>query len=454
MRLRRAGAVSLLAAAGFAMHELALFAATGMVLLGIGDLLVDLLWLGMQARRMAPLRITDVPPPAKPGRIAIFVPAWDESEVIGDMLRHSLRTFRHTDYVIYVGLYPNDPKGLAAVREVADYRIRAVVGSRPGPTTKADCLNSLWRRMLADEALEGPVRCVVLHDAEDVVHADSLRLFDALISGSGMVQIPVIPLIDANSRWIGGHYADEFAESHGKELLVRQAIGAAIPSAGVGCAFARDALARIAALNGDEPFDAASLTEDYELGLRLAALGWRSRFVRVVGEDGSLIATKEYFPGALDGAVRQKARWMTGIALSGWHRLGWRGGPAEIWMRLRDRQSLLAAALLCAAYLAATIYILIGLATGASPRDFGPFLDALLRINLLLLAWRLTLRFGFTGATHGWREGLRAMPRIMISNIVAMLAACLALLRYRTIRRTGVTAWDKTSHAFPAELRR
>ena len=81
--------------------------------------------------------------------------------------------------------------------------------------------------------------------------------------------------------------------------------------------------------------------------------GGRAAFVRLpAGPGRPVVATREYFPATLDAAVAQKARWMTGIALAGWDRLGWSGGLAERWMRLRDRQSLLAALVLAAAYLA------------------------------------------------------------------------------------------------------
>src|SRR3546814_5780456 len=80
-----------------------------------------------------------------------------------------------------------------------------------------------------------------------------------------MVQLPVLPLADPQSRWIGGHYLDEFAESHGKDLVVREALGASVPSAGVGCAINRNMMDRIVAMNGGRPFDEASITEDYEL---------------------------------------------------------------------------------------------------------------------------------------------------------------------------------------------
>ena len=154
---------------------------------------------------------------------------------------------RGADHVLYVGCYPNDPATIAAVRAAAGPRVRLVIGPAPGPTSKADCLNRIWERMIEDEEADGVrFKAVVLHDAEDVVHSAELGLFDALIERFDLVQLPVLPLIDPGSRLIGGHYADEFCEAHGKELVVREAIGASLPSAGVGCAIARDALAALA----------------------------------------------------------------------------------------------------------------------------------------------------------------------------------------------------------------
>jgi adsorption protein B len=446
----------LLTGLDLAMREVMLFAAAGFLVLGLGDLLVDLLW---AARRLARLgageaTLRDLKAPARPGLMAVFIPAWDEAAVIGQMLRSTLAALADADYRLYVGCYPNDPGTIAAVRAVADPRVRLVVGARPGPTTKADCLNRLWEALLADEAAEGRrAKAVVLHDAEDVVHPGELRLFNTLIEEHALVQLPVVPLIDENSRWLGGHYADEFAEAHGKELVVRHWLGASVPSAGVGCAFCREALGRLA---GPHPFDAHSLTEDYELGLRIKDAGGSVAFVRMRhAPGGALIATREYFPPTLSAAVSQKARWVTGIALLGWDRLGWRGGLAERWMRFRDRQTLVAALLLFAGYGAMLLW-LAGkageAATGIGGRELGTLLESLLWINLALLCWRAVVRFGFTTSVYGWREGLRAVPRIAVGNLVALLATAKALGRYRQARRTGRAVWHKTAHAFPGGL--
>jgi adsorption protein B len=306
--------------------------------------------------------------------------------------------------------------------------------------------------MLADEAGGGrPVKAVVLHDAEDVVHSAELALFDALIERHDLVQLPVVPLIDPNSPFVSGHYLDEFTEAHSKELVVRAAIGAGLPSAGVGCAIAREALAALTELRG-APFDPDSLTEDYELGLRLHMMGRSAAFVRLpAGPDRPVVATREYFPATREAAVAQKARWLAGIALAGWDRLGWSGGLAERWMRLRDRQSLLAALLLAAAYLALALWVvllLVAMAGGPPLPPFGPGLQALLAVNSALLLWRLGMRFGFVAAAHGWREGVRSLPRTVTGNIIAMMAARRALARYLA----GRNSWDKTAHAFPQQF--
>jgi adsorption protein B len=246
-----------------ALAELTLFAAVAFLLGGVDDLAVDLAW--CRFRRPAG-SLADLPPGAAQ-RLAVFVPAWDEQAVIGAMLRAALSRYDHPDYRLYVGCYPNDPATIGAVRAVAagDARVRLVIGARAGPTTKADCLNALWHALEQADAAEGRrTTAVVLHDAEDVVHPAELRVFDHFLRDHAAVQLPVVPLIDPQRALVSGHYADEFSEAHGKAMVVRAGLRAALPLAGVGCAIRCDALARLAAANGT-PFDAASLTEDYEL---------------------------------------------------------------------------------------------------------------------------------------------------------------------------------------------
>ncbi len=380
--------------------------------------------------------------------------AWDEALVIGRMVDHACRTFDHADYRIYVGCYPNDRQTISAVRAADWPQVRVVVGEAPGPTTKADCLNTLWHALIRDEQAENfRAKAIVLHDAEDIVHSAELRVFDSLIERFALVQLPVLPLPDARSRWIGGHYADEFAEAHGKTIVVREAIGAAIPAAGVGCGFSRDLLAHIAEARAGDPFDRDSLTEDYEIGLRLSEFGGRGAFVRLPAEGRStMVGVRAHFPATLDAAVRQKARWIVGIALAGWDRLGWHGGWAEGWMRLHDRRALIGAVVVLAGYAA----LILTTAMWVTHALFGfeqphtsPLLQTLLSFSGIILLWRLAVRCAFVTHAYGWIEGLRSIPRAVIGNIIAIMAARRALWTYLRMRRDGVVRWDKTAHAFP-----
>jgi adsorption protein B len=447
-----------------ATAELALFAAVGYLLFAIDDLLVDFIYFARRGWRAAaiysrfpPMSVGNLPSPMRPGWLAVLIPAWDEANVIAPMLRATLSRFEHDDYRLFVGHYRNDPATAAAIGSVTDPRIIAVTVDTDGPTTKADCLNRLYAALCAHEADSGrPAKAVVLHDAEDVVHPLELKLFDRMVEYAGLVQLPVVPLIDPFSPWVAGHYADEFAEAHMKELVVREAVGAAIPLAGVGCAIERVALSRLAARHDGRPFAGTSMTEDYEMGLRLGAIGIKTMFVRIPAEPGSraVVATRGHFPSTISAAVRQKARWIGGIAFAGWDQLGWRGGLGERWMRMRDRRGPLAALLLLAGYGAAILWLEVALAASLGAPiavPISPVLATLMWINAWLLGWRLLMRACCTASAYGWREGLRGIPRTIVANLIAVLAAHRALMIHSA---GGPRSWDKTHHIFPAEVPR
>ncbi|HEX8421059.1 MAG TPA: glycosyl transferase family protein [Sphingomonas sp.] len=441
-------------------HEAMLFAGLGLLVGGLDDLLVDLCFVGGRISRWGTPKMTlaTLPSPAESGRLIVFVPAWDEQAVIGRMLRTALDRYDHRNYTIYVGLYPNDPGTITAATAVAraDPRVRLVVGEANGPTTKADCLNALWLALIADEQRDGfSAKAVVLHDAEDVVHPAELRVVDALIEGRNVVQLPVLPLIAPGSRLVSGHYADEFAEAHGKQLIVRVGLGAAMPLAGTGCGIARATLAAIAAERGGRPFDAASLTEDYELGLRIGEQPGRALFARVRETDeGPLVAVRAFFPVSLRAAARQKARWMTGIALAGWDRTGWGRALAlaDHWMRMRDRRAPLAVLVVAMAYVAMAAWLARALAHWAveTPLPVDRVEHLLIMANGSFLLWRLGWRMGCTGRAYGWRESLWSVPRFFVGNLVALMATPRAIRRYIAMLSGAAPVWDKTRHDFPA----
>lgn len=435
--------------------ELILVAAIGFAIGGLDDLLVDLVWINRtlwrriwvySRHKRASAASLPLPPPGT--SLAIFIPAWSEAAVIAPMLRHAVRAWANADLDIFVGCYPNDPDTLAAVKSVGSDRVRPVICPNPGPTTKADCLNAMWRALLAREAEAGPFAAVVLHDAEDLVHPDEPRVYASLIRRFALLQIPVIPLPVPGSRWISGHYLDEFIESHVKDVTVREAVGATIPLAGVGCAIRRDLLTLLADQHGGRPFADDSLTEDYEMGVRANAYGARAALVRVLASDGKgVVAVRAHFPATIETAVRQKSRWIAGIALSGWDRIGWQGGIINNWMLWRDRRAPFASLVLTCGYLglilAAALFML------GEPYIATPAFRVLLVANLAFLVWRAAIRIALVTTSSGWAEGLRAGPRMIVSNMIAIMAAWRAILIYVRSLRSGRVVWDKTTHHFP-----
>jgi bacteriophage N4 adsorption protein B len=443
------------------MRELTLFASIGFLIFGLDEIAVDALYLYRALWRrlfifshFTPATVETLTPAKLPGRMAVFIPAWKESAVIGPMLRHMLVAYGEGAYDVFVGCYPNDDETRWAISRVASNKIHIVVADRPGPTTKADCLNHIWAAMCAFERRQGiRFKGVILHDSEDVASAAELPIYDRMLETFDLVQLPVIPIVDPESWLIGGHYCDEFAEAHGKTMVVREYLGAGIPSAGVGCAINREFLTRFADQASGNPFDPGTLTEDYELGLRMSARGGRTAFVRLrTTLPPGIAGTSAHFPATLETSVRQKTRWMIGIALAGWDRLGWSGGWGERWMRLRDRRALFAALLLFAGYVAFCLYGILLICSAISGRNvtfFTPTLAALLQINMAMLGWRILVRAWFAGTVYGWRQSLLSVVRLPISNIIAILAARRAVFQYWRMLRSGIIVWDKTAHKFP-----
>jgi adsorption protein B len=412
--------------------------------------------------------------------IAILVPAWQEADVIGHMLEHSVSRidYDRRRYSIFCGTYQNDPATQAEVDRLARRfpNVRKVVVPHAGPTSKADCLNWVYQGILLDEEERGRrYQILLMHDAEDVVHPMSLRLYSHLIPPHDFVQTPVFSLDLRLGQLVAATYVDEFAEHHLKDMLVREAIGGLVPSAGVGSAFARDAFEEIARAHGQRPFHVESLTEDYEIGLKFRLAGKRVHFAcrslppapgplrgelaRTAARTGAadIIATREYFPGGLRASIRQRSRWILGITLQTWAFVGWRGTLPVLYCLWRDRKALLTNVLLLLAYLLVFVDVgrsALALADWApAPVGLGAVgtpLGTLLVANLLALSWRVAVKMSFVGRLYGLGQSLLCLPRMAIANVISVVATGRAVYQFVKHKITGQPLrWLKTAHVFP-----
>lgn len=434
---------------------------------GIDDLIVDAIWLWRWVTgRLSPR--WRIPPPgerqldaAPQRRIAIFVPCWREHEVIGQMLQHNLAAIRYRNYDFFVGAYPNDDATLDAVREMEARfsNVHLAVCPHDGPTSKADCLNWIYQHLTLFEENEGcRFDVIVTHDAEDIVHPEALRWINFYSARYAMVQVPVLALPTAFRAFTHGVYCDEFAEYQARDMIVRQYVGAFVPSTGVGTGYRRDALESLARAESNRVFEPSALTEDYENGLRLKELGASQMVVPPVLAGGGPLATREYFPQRWRAAVRQRTRWTTGIVFQAWERHGWRGDWRQRYWLWRDRKGLLGnpVSLLANLFFAYGVVTWIASIFAGAPWGLGrvavdPVTSKLLATTLAIQMIRTTVRFGCVRRVYGWRFALGVPIRAPFANAMNSTAAVRALFRYAVARlRRRPLVWVKTEHAYPS----
>ena len=464
---------------------LLIFSALVFFISGLDDFLIDVVhavrstyrWLFVYSKRQ---RLTEAQLLERSEQpIAIMIPAWQEHAVIARMLDNVAETVNYANYHIFVGCYQNDEETQLAIEGASERydNVHSVVVPNDGPTSKADCLNwvlvDIWR---FEEAHGIEFVAFVLHDAEDVIHPLSLKLYNYLVPRKDMIQLPVFPFEPRWYEFTPGHYIDEFAETHTKDLVVRERLSGSLPSAGVGCAFSRAAVQTAAAHNDNRLFNPSSLTEDYELGLRLSEFGLEQIFVNqaiervqtsrhpITGRQRAkrvreYIATREIFPSTFSAAVRQKTRWVTGITLQGWRNLGWRGGIGVKYMLFRDRKGLLTNQVNVLGYVLLVMVVVLRFQEQLFPGSYlqrtivpsSTWFSYVLVADTFFLILRLAQRSASVYRVYGAGQALLCIPRLVWSNVINFVASVRAIKSYVGYLVTGQSlAWEKTDHEFPS----
>lgn len=412
--------------------------------------------------------------------LAIMVPAWLEYDVIAQMIENMVSVLDYRTYVVFVGTYVNDNATIAEVERMRRrYRqLKRVEVPHQGPTCKADCLNWIIQAIFLHEQEHSiEFAGVILHDSEDVLHPLELRFFNYLLPRKDMIQLPVTSLEREWYELVAGTYMDEFAEWHAKDLVVRESVSGMVPSAGVGTCFSRRAIKALADQTQNQPFNTESLTEDYDVGARLAAIGMNSIFARFpvqfrikrsswfgFGQSRELmldmaLCVREFFPDTFRTAYRQKARWVLGIGLQSWEQLGWRGSLATKYLLFRDRKGIVTSFVSILAYLLFFQFMLLyvanmaGLWTLRFPSIFadGTWLMVVAKFIAVALLLRVIQRFYFVAKLYGWEHGVMSIPRMIVGNVinfVAVVRAWRIFLGYLLFDKRMV--WDKTMHDFPS----
>ena len=467
---------------------LAYIAVIGFLINGLDDLLFDsgfLLYL-FRRRKKPHLKLQQLRL-APEQWIAIYVPAWQEGGIVNKMAEYASRVVLYEKYDIFIGVYPNDPETNQCVDQIVavNPRIHKVVVPHDGPTSKSDCLNWIYRAMRANESPGVREYAVVaIHDAEDVIHPLVLKVYNHFVPREyDMAQLPVFALEHSIAKyWVANTYIDDFAELHTKDLFVRETIQGIVPSAGVGTAFSRAAIDRLASENEGQPFLLGNLTEDYEVAIRLKRVGYRAgfisypvdRLVRRKQSDGSpgppeivteIVGVRENFPTTFGAAVRQRSRWILGIAFQTWEQAGWKGTWPMRYTLARDRRAPLTHLLNMLGYLVLA-YVLLQGAFRTMPWGENLYVRPLFTtdstlwkitiIDTCLLAYRAVQKFISVALVYNVRQAFASIPRTVVNNLINFVATVRAARIYLSHKLFGhAIVWHKTEHVFPdeAELR-
>jgi adsorption protein B len=335
-----------------------------------------------------------------------------------------------------------------------------VIGRHNGPSTKAENLNEIHEGMLRWENLTG-IRydIIVMHDSEDVIHPLSLKLHNYFIPTYDMVQLPVSPIEVPHWKFVHWSYADEFAEHHTKDLVIRQIVSGFVPSAGVGTGYNRWLIEFVGTSFARNMFRKASLTEDYDIALRLA-LG-SARLAFLYNPMKLPVGTRAYFPMTFTTAVRQKTRWMIGICLQSWKIFGWMGNLRFKFTLYHDRKAVITNIINGLAYLVLVDVVLnelvrLNLAEyGKLPSivSSGTVLFDIVMIDTGLMVWRFLNRFITVRRIYGPIAGLLSLIRLPIGNYINFAASVRGIGQYAASRYRNTTVkWDKTEHVHFPEM--
>ncbi len=163
---------------------------------------------------------------------------------------------------------------------------------------------------------------VVVYDAEDQPDVQQLRAaVSAFAQGGGHLACVQAPLIGdaAGQGWLSGQWALEYAVQFGAVLPAMARLGLPIMLGGTSNHFRRRALQDAGG------WDAWNVTEDADLGLRLARMGLRVGMIQP--------STLELPPQTLDVWIAQRSRWLKGFMqtwlvmmrdpVDAWRTLGW-----------------------------------------------------------------------------------------------------------------------------------
>jgi adsorption protein B len=297
----------------------------------------------------------------------------------------------------------------------------------------------------------------VLHDSEDIIDPRTFLVYASYAKEHDFIQVPVFSLNRGKGAYVASTYMDEFAERHTREMIVRNAVGANIPSAGVGTCMTKKLLKHFLATRG-QVLMSGTVTEDYILGVEAKRAGFKSAFAAVSANaaDSGLdfVATREFFPKTLAASIKQKTRWVYGINFEATHKLGWEGDIWDKYFFMRDRKGVITNFLP-----PISLVLLILLVFGFVDPAYMPYqiegpLAVSLWINFIALFSRFFIRVSACRQVYGMYDLYGVMVRWPVGMCINAAAVFRAWKTYigESKFATRPIVWSKTAHELPEDF--
>lgn len=356
----------------------------------------------------------------------VLVPLRDEAHMVGQ-LAEALRRIDYPPEKLDV-LFVVETRSLATVtavqQELADPRFELVLVPDAMPRTKPKALNYAMPLVRGEH--------LVVYDAEDIPEPRQLRLAASTFAAyPELVCLQAELVIDnASEGPLAALFAGEYAGQFGLMLPLLARLGLPMPLGGTSNHFRADALRLVGG------WDAFNVTEDADLGVRLARLNLKTTTIDS--------RTGEEAPIHLGAWLKQRSRWM-----KGWmqtlivHDRDWRsllrdlGWPGFIGLHIYVGSMIFSAPL----HSAFLLSFLVSMVTLQLPGSFS--WSAMLTLGIFIVGYLGPVLLVIAGLDRLKRLDLLAaqllLPLYWLLHGVAMAMAAWELV-------VSPFAWSKTRH--------
>ncbi len=236
-------------------------------------------------------RVSDAPMP----KVSILVPLYKETEILHALVARLCRlTYPKCllDVLLVIEEADDTTRNMLATIDLPPW-IRSVVVPDGQPRTKPRAMN------YALDFCAGDI--IGVYDAEDAPEPDQItqiaRRFQTLPPEVACIQ-GVLDYYNPRQNWLARCFTIEYAAWFRMILPGMSRLGFAIPLGGTTLFFRRNALEQLGG------WDAHNVTEDADLGFRLAKHGYRTEMLATVTEEEA-----NCLPWAW---IRQRSRWLKG----------------------------------------------------------------------------------------------------------------------------------------------